>query len=75
MKNFFTVVWKVFLCVACRVFLSIVSNVLVVRVVLVVYHESYTKFIVKDFLYVGFLGFTRPIQDYGSGPGTPLAYK
>ena len=23
----------------------------------------------------GQFGFTRPIQDYGSGPGTPLAHK
>ena len=27
------------------------------------------------FLCVGNFGFTRPIQDYGSGPGTPLAHK
>ena len=25
------------------------------------------------FLVCGQFGFTRPIQDYGSGPGTPLA--
>ena len=37
---------------------------------LVVYDESYMKFLVKYFLCVGNLGFTRPIQDYGSGPGT-----
>ena len=40
-----------------------------------VYDNNYTKLLVKYFLYVGNLGFTRPIQDYGSGPGTPLAHK
>ena len=37
---------------------------------LVVYDESYTKLLVKYFLCVGNLSFIRPIQDYGSGPGT-----
>jgi hypothetical protein len=36
----------------------------------VVFNESYTKVLVKYFLCVGNLGFTRPIQDYSSGPGT-----
>ena len=27
------------------------------------------------FLCVGNFGFTRPVQDYGSGPGTPLTHK
>ena len=31
--------------------------------------------LVKYFLFVGSLGFTRLIQDYSSGPGTPLAHK
>ena len=54
---------------------TVLNTLTVVRVVLVVYDESYMKFLVKCFLCVGNLGFTRPIQDYGSGPGTPLAHK
>ena len=45
-----------------------------VLVVLVVYDEYKTRLlvVVKYFLCVGNFGFTtgRPIQDYGSGPGT-----
>ena len=37
--------------------------------------KNYMKFLDKYFLCVDNLGFTRPIQDYGSGPGTPLAHK
>ena len=36
-----------------------------------VHDENYTRLsVVKYFLCVGNFGFTRPIQEYGSGPGT-----
>ena len=67
MKNFFTVVCKVFLSVVSKVFLSVVSKCSCssrgVR------RELNEGLLVKYFLCVGNLGFTRPIQDYGSGPG------